>query len=88
MPEEAQEQDDGDIGSTFREDMSLRVTKASFTSNKGALTRLSNQVKVHAETFVAIKSQDLHPSSTNHTRFSPSASSCTVRLTSRPWPTR
>ena len=30
--------------------------KASFKSNKGALTRLSNQVKVWAKTFVAIKS--------------------------------
>ena len=30
--------------------------KASFKSNKGALTRLSNQVKVRAETFIAIKS--------------------------------
>ena len=27
-----------------------------FKSNKGALTRLSNQVKVRAETFIAIKS--------------------------------
>ena len=30
--------------------------KASFKSNKGALTRLYNQVKVQAKTFVAIKS--------------------------------
>ena len=29
--------------------------KDSFKSNKGALTRLSNQVKVRAETFIAIK---------------------------------
>ena len=34
----------------------LREMKASFKSNKGALTRLSNQVKVRAETFIAIKS--------------------------------
>ena len=30
--------------------------KASFKSNKGALTRLSNQVKVRVESFIAIKS--------------------------------
>ena len=36
--------------------MILREMKASFRSNKVALTRLSNQVKVRAETFVAIKS--------------------------------
>ena len=34
----------------------MREMKASFKSNKGALTRLSNQVKVRAEKFVAIKS--------------------------------
>ena len=34
----------------------MREMKASFKSNKGALTRLSNQVKVRAETFIAIKS--------------------------------
>ena len=36
--------------------MTLREMKASFKSDKGALTLLSNQVKVRAETFVAIKS--------------------------------
>ena len=36
--------------------MTLREMKASFKSNKGALTRLSNQVKVRAETIMAIKS--------------------------------
>ena len=30
--------------------------KASFKSNKGALTHLSNQVKVRTKTFIAIKS--------------------------------
>ena len=40
----------------FTEDLTLREMKASFKSNKGALTRLSNQVKVRAETFIAIKS--------------------------------
>ena len=40
----------------FSEDMTLREMKASFKSNKGALTRLSIQVKVRAEMFVAIKS--------------------------------
>ena len=36
--------------------MTLWEMKASFKSNKGALTNLSNQVKVRAETFIAIKS--------------------------------
>ena len=36
--------------------MTLREMKASFKSNKVALTRLSNQVKVRTETFMAIKS--------------------------------
>ena len=54
-PQAAQEQVDGDIAPTFQEDMMLREMKASFSSNKGTLTRLSNQVKVRAETFVAIK---------------------------------
>ena len=39
--------------------MTMREMKASFKSNKGALTRLSNQVKVHTETFIAIKSPGL-----------------------------
>ena len=50
------EEDNGDIPPAFPEDLSLREMKASFKSNKGALTRLSNQVKVRAETFIAIKS--------------------------------
>ena len=63
MPEEAQqpppapqEHDDGDIAPSFHKDMTLREIKASFSSNKGALTRLSNQVRVRPETFVTIKS--------------------------------
>ena len=40
----------------FSDEMTLREMKASFSSNKGALTRLTNQVKVRAETFIAIKS--------------------------------
>ena len=48
--------DNGDIPPAFNEDLTLREIKASFKSNKGALTRLSNQVKVRAETFIAIKS--------------------------------
>ena len=59
MPQAAQnaregEEDNGDIPSAFAEDLTLREMKASFKSNKGPLTRLSNQVKVRAETFVAI----------------------------------
>ena len=50
------EEDNGDIPPAFNEDLTLREMKASFKSNKGALTRLSNQVKVRAETFIAIKS--------------------------------
>ena len=50
------EEDNGDIHPAFTEDLTLREMKASFKSNKGALTRLSNQVKVRAETFIAIKS--------------------------------
>ena len=50
------EEDNGDIPPAFPEDLTLREMKASFKSNKGALTRLSNQVKVRAETFIAIKS--------------------------------
>ena len=41
---------------TFPQPSTKREMKASFKSNKGALTRLSNQVNVRAETFVAIKS--------------------------------
>ena len=52
----AEKEDNGDIPPAFNEDMTLREMKASFKSNKGALTRLSNQVKVRAETFMAIKS--------------------------------
>ena len=44
------------IPSAFHPDMTMQEMKASFKSNKGALTRLSNQVKVRAETFIAIKS--------------------------------
>ena len=50
------EEDNGDIPPAFTEDLTLREMKASFKSNKGALTRLSNQVKVIAETFIATKS--------------------------------
>ena len=50
------DEDNGDIPPAFHEDLTLREMKASFKSNKGALTRLSNQVKVRAETFIAIKS--------------------------------
>ena len=54
MPQAAQNAREGK--EDFPEDFTLREMKASFKSNKGALTRLSNQVKVRAETFVAIKS--------------------------------
>ena len=50
------DEDNGDIPPAFHEDLTLREMKASFKSNKGALTRLSNQVKVRAETFIVIKS--------------------------------
>ena len=50
------EEDNGDTPAAFPEDLTLREMKASFKSYIGALTRLSNQVKVRAETFVAIKS--------------------------------
>ena len=50
------EEDNGDIPPAFTKNLTLREMKASFKSNKGALTRLSNQVKVRAETFIAIKS--------------------------------
>ena len=50
------EEDNGGIPPAFSEDLTLREMKASFKSNKGALMRLSNQVKVRVETFVAIKS--------------------------------
>ena len=52
----AGEEENGDIPPAFHEDMTLREMKASFKSNKGALTCLSNQVKVRAETFVTIES--------------------------------
>ena len=52
-PPEAQEHDDRDIAPVFHEDMTLWEMKASFLSNKGALTRLSYQVRVRAETFIA-----------------------------------
>ena len=55
-------EDNGDIPPAFHEDLSLREMKASFKSNKGTLTRLSHQVKVRAETFIAIKS----PESASH----------------------
>ena len=48
--------DDGDIPLPFDEEMSIREMKASFTSNKGALTHLIRTAKPHAEMFVAIKS--------------------------------
>ena len=35
------EEDNGDIPSAFHPDMTMREMKASFKSNKGALTRLS-----------------------------------------------
>ena len=47
-------EDNGDIPPAFTEDLTLREMKASFKSNKGTLTRLSNKVKVRAETFIAI----------------------------------
>ena len=56
LPPAAQKHDDGDIAPAFHEDMMLREMKACFSSNKGALTRLSNHVRVRAETFVAIRS--------------------------------
>ena len=46
-----EKEDNGDIPPAFHEDMTLREMKASFKSNKGDLTRLSNQINV-----VAIKS--------------------------------
>ena len=51
MPQTAQnaregEEDNGDIPPAFDQDLTLREMKASFKSNKGALTRLSNQAKV------------------------------------------
>ena len=55
-PNAAPEEDNGDIAPAFNEDLTLREMKANFKSNKGALTCLSNQVKVRAKTFVAIKS--------------------------------
>ena len=55
-PNVAPEEDNGDIGPAFNEDLTLRKMKANFKSNKGALTRLSNQVKVRAKSFIAIKS--------------------------------
>ena len=51
----AQDHDDGTIAPAFDEEMSIREMTASFFSNKGALTRLTGQIKVRAETFVAIK---------------------------------
>ena len=45
-PHAATEEDNGDIAPAFPDDLTLREMKASFKSNKGALTRLSNQVKV------------------------------------------
>ena len=61
MPPPAQnaregKEDNRDIPPAFTEDLTLREMKASFKSNKGALTRLSNQVKVRAETFIDINS--------------------------------
>ena len=50
------DEDNGVMHPAFSEDLTLREMKASFKSNKGALTCLSNQVKVRAETFIAIKS--------------------------------
>ena len=50
----AQEHDDERIALAFHDNMTLREMKASFSSN--ALTRLSNQVRVRVESFVAIKS--------------------------------
>ena len=50
------EEDNRDIPPAFSKDLTLREMKASFKSNKGAMTRLSNQVKVRVETFIAIKS--------------------------------
>ena len=46
----------GDIPPAFDQDLTLLEMKASFKSNKRALTRLSNHVKVRPETFVTIKS--------------------------------
>ena len=55
-PNAAPEEDSGDISPAFPEDLTIREMKAHFKLNKGALTRLSNQVKVRDETFIAIKS--------------------------------
>ena len=49
-------EDNGNIPPAFSEELSLREMKASFKSNKVALMRLSDQVKIRAETFIAIKS--------------------------------
>ena len=53
----AQEQDDGTIVPTFNDETTLWEMKPSFSSNNCTLTRLTGQVKVRAETFVAIISQ-------------------------------
>ena len=78
----------GTFPPAFNEDLTLREMKASFKSNKGALTRLSNQVKVRAETFIAIKS----PGSATQLNESYSswrnATSCTTQPTNWPWKTR
>ena len=50
------DRDDGDIPLPFDEEMSMRKIKASFLSNKGALTYLRGTVRLRAETFVAITS--------------------------------
>ena len=44
-------EDNGDIPPAFSEELTLREMKASFKSNKGALTCLSNQVKVRVLCF-------------------------------------
>ena len=61
MPDAVQEEDNRDILPAFVEDMKLREMKASFKSNKVALTRLSNQEKVRAETLWTAAQEQLQP---------------------------
>ena len=88
MPQVAQntcegKEDNGDIPAAFPEDLTLREMKASFKSHKGALTRLSNQVKVWASSRrVPLLSL------MNHTSSLLSATSYTVRLINWPWRTK
>ena len=58
--------------------------KASFKSNKGTLTCLSNQVKVRAKTFIAIKSPGSTTQLNESYKFLESVTSCTVLPTNLP----